>query len=218
MEQWTFLWMCEHLARTARTLHWASGSKLCHHTLLYGIIPPFWHGILSLLGCQCSSPSPPPSAVGSAMLHPRHHPLFVSLRFSLARRQCPFLGTKYWREPHKRTNLSLFPHSRPPFFADHRGPTPTCNGYFFFVPSSAKFSVYSAFTVRRAALGISTWSNSEWLRQWYADCSCVEWVLDEGHGFLTPFLRLTLEQSSHFPIISSLRIDCESQTITSECK
>lgn len=127
MEQWTFLSMCEHLAHIAQTVHWASGIELCHHTLLCAIIPPFWHGILSLLGCQYS---PPPSVVGSAILHPRHHPLFVSLRFGLARRQCPFLGTKYWREPHKRTNLSLFPHSRPPYSADHHGPTPTCKGYF----------------------------------------------------------------------------------------
>ncbi len=108
-------------------------------TLLCSIIPRFWHGILSLLGCQYS---PPPSVVGSAMLHPRHHPLLVSLRFSLARRQCPFLGSKYWREPHKRINLSLFPQSSP-YSADHHGPAPTCNGYFF-VPSSTKFSVCSA--------------------------------------------------------------------------
>lgn len=120
MKQWTFHSTCDQPAHSAWTLHAASGSKLCHQTLLCGIIPSSWHGILPLLGCQYS---PPPSAVGSAMLHPRHHPLFVSLRFSLARRQCPFLGTKYWKETAKRNQSQSFasqssPVSRRPPWTD----------------------------------------------------------------------------------------------------
>ncbi len=207
--------MCEHLAHIVQTLHWASGSKLCHHTLLCGIIPPFWHGIFSLLGCQYS---PPPSVVGSAMLHPRHHPLFVSLRFSLARRQWPFLGTKYWREPHKRTNLSLFPHSRPPYSADHHGPTPTCNGYFF-VPSFTKISVCSA-------PGHLTTRIFNKLNVYHSKTSCSRHLclndrvsdMFDWRSWIYNTIPVLYSASSHFPIIGSLGIDCESQTITSGYK
>lgn len=115
MEQWIFLKICEHLAHQARTLTTLSiwQQDMPPYLIVWYHTPYFWHGILSLPGCQYS---PPPSVVGSAMLHPRHHPLFVSLRFSLARRQCPSLGTKCWREPHKRNNLSLFPSQSSPVF------------------------------------------------------------------------------------------------------
>lgn len=129
--------MCEHLAHIALSI-WQQATP--PYLIVWYHSPCLtWHPLIAWLPILSS----PHSVVGSAMLHPRHHPLFVSLRFSLARRQCPFLGTKYWGEPHKRTNLSLFPHSRPPYSADHHGPKPTCNGYFF-VLLSTKFSVCSA--------------------------------------------------------------------------
>ena len=40
----------------------------------------------------------------------------------------------------------------------------------------------------------------------------------KGYAFITVFLHYTLQQGSHFPVINSLGIRCESQTITSGCK
>ena len=89
------------------TPHRASGSKLRFHGLMCGIVPSFWHGILSLLGCQHFLP--PPSAMASAMLHPRRHPLFVT-EIQLGRQTMPMS----WHQilegaAKKKTNLSLFP-------------------------------------------------------------------------------------------------------------
>lgn len=149
---------------------------VCHHTLLCGIIPPFWHGILSLLGCQYTPP--PPSVVGSAMLHPRHHPLFfVSLRFSLARRQCPSLGTKYWREPNKRTNQPFPSQSSPripPIIMDQRQ---IVMGVFF-VPSSTSFSVCSATQLNE--LSVNHWkmscSRHLYLKQQWVTVPAMFWL------------------------------------------
>lgn len=93
VEQWTFLWMCEHLAHIAWTRHWESSDG----TVPYCVVSYRLSYTASShrIGCQRSPPPPPLSVVGASMLHPRHHPLFVSLRFSLARGQCSFLGTKY---------------------------------------------------------------------------------------------------------------------------
>lgn len=82
---------------TLLTQHRASGGELRHHAC--GIIPHFWHGIVSLLGRRHS---PPPSVVGFCHAAATTSPTFVSLRCILAARQCPFLGTTHWREPHQR--------------------------------------------------------------------------------------------------------------------
>lgn len=83
-----------------------------------------WHPLIASLPTLSS-----PLSDGFCHAASTTSPTFVSLRFHLAGRQCPFLGTKYWREPHKRTNLSFSPHSRAP--TEHRGPAPIRNGYFF---------------------------------------------------------------------------------------
>lgn len=51
------------------------------------------------------------------------YPLFVSLRLSLAQKQCPFPGTKCWKETEPR------PSQWSSFSVDHHGPLPVCHGY-----------------------------------------------------------------------------------------
>lgn len=69
--------------------------------------------------CAAANALLPHLAVGSAMLQPQHHPpppFFVSLRLSLARRQCPFLGTTFWKGTNPRTyifSLTVVPRTLP---------------------------------------------------------------------------------------------------------
>lgn len=101
----------KHLAHAAGTMHCASGSKLCHHTIVWYHTPFLtWHPLIAWLPIL-SSPLSGGFCHAASATSP---PFFLSLRFSLACRQCPFLGTKYWRALNKRTNLSLYPRSRPP--------------------------------------------------------------------------------------------------------
>lgn len=88
---------------------------VCHHTLLCGIIPPFWHGILSLLGCQYTPP-PPLSGGFCHAASATSPPFFLSHWDSAwhadnARLLAPNIGESRIREP-----TNLFPHSRPPVF------------------------------------------------------------------------------------------------------
>lgn len=90
-------------------------------------IPSPWHGTLSLHPCHCS---PPPLGGGFCHAAPQHRPFFfVSLRFSLACRQCPFLGTTFWKGRNARTyvfSLTFVPLT-PPIIVDQ------CQlGIFFF--------------------------------------------------------------------------------------
>lgn len=193
-------------APIAPTVHWASGSRLRHRTSLCGIIPPFfWHGIRLLLGCQHS---PPSFVVGSATLH---HPLFfASLRFSLARRQCPLLGTKYWTEQHKR---SLFSHSRPTFPSRQNGPTPTWIGYFLCLLNarSARISfVIWMFTTENEGNSCRlSWSNSERPCYWYmltAMCIILSELFrgDTDCGLKTSFHRDILKTQQPFSLSLSV--------------
>lgn len=114
--------MCEHLAQTARTLA-ASYATIPYCVVSYPLsdmapshclaantlLPPQWW----VLPCCIHDITPFLSHWDSAWHADNAHFL------------APNIGESCIRKP-----TSLFPHSRPPYSADHHGPTPTCNGYF----------------------------------------------------------------------------------------
>lgn len=89
---------------------------LTWHPLIAGL--PILSSPFSSGHCHAASTTSPPLL------------FFASLRFSLAHRQCPFLGTKYWRELHKRIDHSRFSQWSM-YSADSHGPTVTCNVFVF---------------------------------------------------------------------------------------
>lgn len=106
--------LVQHLAHIAQALHCASGSKL--YATILNCVVSYPLSDMAFSHCLAANTLLPPQQWVLPCCICDITPLFVSLRFSLARKQCPFLGTKYWRETNKKTNLSLFPHSRPPVF------------------------------------------------------------------------------------------------------
>lgn len=68
-----------------------------------------WHSLIAWLPTLSS-----PLSYGLCHAASTTSPTFVSLRFSLEGRQCPFLGTKHWKEQHRRTQISPR-HSCPVF-------------------------------------------------------------------------------------------------------
>lgn len=124
---WTFPRMFEHLAHTAWTMHCASGSKLCHHTIVWYHTPFLtWHPLIAWLPIL-------PSPLSGEFCHAASatSPPFFSSHWDSAwhadnaRFLAPNIGESRIREP--------APHSRPPhpYSDDRHGPTPTCTGNFF---------------------------------------------------------------------------------------
>lgn len=144
----------------------------------------------------------------------------------------PNIGGSRIREPTSVFSLT----SRTPYSADHHGPTPTCKGYFLCVyllntqfvwhlnNSTAWIEVeYLPLWDEEGCCGLHLHLKQHWMTvlsiyvDWNRDCSDSP-RFGKGYAFITVFLHYTLQQGSHFPVINSLGIRCESQTITSGCK
>lgn len=114
MEQWTFLYTCEHLAHrpdTALSI-WLQPTppslSVWHHA------PSLtWHPLIARLP---TFSSPPTSVMGSAMLHPPHHPLLSHWDWAWQADNAHFLAPNIGERRIKRTNLSLFPSQSSPVF------------------------------------------------------------------------------------------------------
>lgn len=169
--------MCERLAHTARALRCASGSKL-YATILYCVVS-YPLSDMAFSHCLAANTLLPPLSGGFCHAASATSPpfFFVSLRFSLARRQCPSLGTKYWREPNKRTNQPFPSQSSPripPIIMDQRQ---IVMGVFF-VPSSTSFSVCSATQLNE--LSVNHWkmscSRHLYLKQQWVTVPAMFWL------------------------------------------
>lgn len=186
-------------------------TQQCACGTIYARLHPWLCGIAYPLSdmepshCVAANALLPLSVVGSAMLQPRHpRPLFlffffVSLRFSLARRQCPFLGT-FWKGANTTTtyvfSLTFVP---PPIIMDQ---CQLVTGYFFWL-----FILNSLLAFNTLKRGVHLQkklplANSGWPGRQYFSCCCIDLIFAEGRGFSAAFPPHVLLQSSHFPIDS----------------
>lgn len=104
MEQWTFLLMCGHLSHHPTLSIWQQATRpwlnVWHRTLFLT-----WHPLIAWL------PTFPPTPLSNGFCHAASTTSHVLLQgFSLAGRQCPCLGTKYWKELQNENQ----PQSLPP--------------------------------------------------------------------------------------------------------
>lgn len=166
---------------------------VCYH------VPSPWHGALSLPGCQHPPPHPHPQwwvlpCCNRDIAPPFFFPFFwvfffVSLRFSLARRQCPFLGT-FWKGVNTTTAYVFSLTFDPPQIIMDQ--CQLVNGYFWgdFFFFLHLLNSLLAFNTLKWGVHFQTKlasANSGWPGGQYFYCCCVKFIFAEGRGFSAVF-------------------------------